>query len=875
MNDPTTWARVQEIFHEALDRGADGRDLFLAEACFGDARLESEVRSLLDAHEDDGVIALLDATVSEGPRLYGLETDHVGPWRILRPLGQGGMGMVFLAERKEHDVTQTVALKLLRGEYLERTLVDRFRAERRILARLEHPGIARLIAAGATESGQPYFAMEFVEGTSLMDYCRQNRCTLPQRLGLFLEICEAVEYAHQQLVVHRDLKPGNVLVTDEGRVKLLDFGVAKLLDDEESQGGATRTGAWFTPEYASPEQLRREPVTTLSDVYALGVMLYELLAGVRPFDLSDLSPAAIEQTVSNQLPGKPSDRTTDVRLTRLIRGDLDTIALKALAAEPRRRYASVRELADDIRRFQASEPVRARPDTIAYRASKFIRRHRIAVAAATITVVTLVGALGAVSWQATVAAQARDRAEQALAESQSVSTFLADLFQAADPTRVAGDTAAARAILRQGVAEVDRLAGQPLVQARMLDALGTVFVSLGQYDRAFEFASRALDLRRAHLDPLHQDVVVSLQHTGQALRLLSRYAEAETAYLAALDITRRARRSETPGAADLLADLGFLMPYVARDDKAAEYYGELLALRRRLHGEEHPAVADAMLRVAGIHRRRGVEDSAEVLLREAIDLYRRTLGDKDLRTGTAYFHLGDIIRSRKGDLSEAERLYREGIAIHKASSTASTGLGHGLTALAELLSARGDHVEAEAIMREVFDLELRTFGPKGPRIAGAHEALADELARQRRFDEALPLRRRALQLWTDAVGPRHAAVASATYGLARMLIESGGFAEADSLTQAVIELRTELHGRASPVVGITYSLRGELLVRQRRYAEAETALQTALEILRAQQSEQHVDVRTALARLAVALEGLGRRDEAHRLREQAGLASRT
>jgi serine/threonine-protein kinase len=869
MSGAATWPRIQAIFHEALARPIEGRDLFLAEVCLGDTALESEVRSLLAAHDDDGMIALLQEESPGAPRLFGLESDRVGPWRILRPLGQGGMGMVFLAERQEHDLTQTVALKLLRRDFVEPRLVERFSAERRILARLEHPGIARLIAAGATDAGQPYFAMEFVEGTSLLDYCRQNRCTLSQRLGLFLDICDAVEYAHQQLVVHRDLKPGNVLVTEEGRVKLLDFGVAKLLDADESPDGVTRTGAWFTPEYASPEQLRREPVTTLSDVYALGVMLYELLAGVRPFDLRGLSPAAFEHLVSYQPPARPSERATDTRMARLIRGDLDTIVLKALAAEPRRRYASVRELADDVQRFQSNEPVRARPDSVTYRTSKFVRRHRIAVTMAGVAMVTLVVALAAVSWQAAVAARARDRAEVALEESQGVARFLSDLFQAADPTRVAGDTAAARAILRQGVAEVDRLAGQPLVQARMLDALGLVFVNLGQYDRAAEFITRGLLLRQERLDPLHPDVASSLQHTGRVLRAQSRYAEAERAYLEALDITRRAGRSMTPAAAELLADLGFLMPYLGRDDDAARYYRELLALERTLHGDEHPAVADAMLRVAGIHRRRGAYDSAEVLLRDAVELYRRNAGPSDLRTGTAYFHLGDIIRERDGDLAEAESLYRAGLAIHRGSSAAPVGAVHGLGALAELLSARGRHAEAEALLREAFDLDQRIFGSTGPRIAGSHEGLADELARQGRFDEAIALQRRALVLWREAVGDRHAAVASCMYGLARLLIENREWSEADSLAREVIALRTELHGRASPVVGITYSLRGELLVRQGRYAEADTVIRTALAILRGQQRDDHVDVRTAYRRLAAAVQGLGRPDEASQLRRLA------
>ena len=304
------WARVQETFHAALERLPAERDDWLRAACGPDDDFFREVRELLRAHETEGLLAV---SAARSPRLYGLETDHIGPYAILRPLGQGGMGTVFLAERKGPDFTQRVALKLLRLDFAVPKLVERFRTERRILARLEHPGIARLIDAGATPGGQPYFAMEFVEGTDIVRYCEERRLTVADRLRLFLDVCDALEYAHQQLVVHRDIKPGNILVTEEGRPKLLDFGIAKLLDPFDPAPGATRTGQWFTPEYASPEQVRGDPVTTLSDVYALGVLLYELLAGVRPFDLQGQSPAGIEEIVCHRDAERPSLRARDRR----------------------------------------------------------------------------------------------------------------------------------------------------------------------------------------------------------------------------------------------------------------------------------------------------------------------------------------------------------------------------------------------------------------------------------------------------------------------------------------------------------------------------------------------------------------------------------
>lgn len=871
MTERERWARIQALFHEALERAGEERAAFLSDASAGDRELEADVQSLLAAHEAADLLPTMGEP-ADLPRLYGLERDQIGPYRIVRPLGEGGMGMVFLAVREDHDVSQTVALKILRLDFADPRLIERFRAERRILARLEHPGIARLVMAGATEKGQPYFAMEFVDGTNLLEYCRRNRSTVDDRLALFLEICDAVEYAHQQLVVHRDLKPANVLVTEEGRPKLLDFGIAKLLDTDDSESTPTKTGLWFTPEYASPEQLRRQPVTTLSDVYALGVMLFELLADARPYDLRGLSFAEIEQRVAIQSPPRPSERATDRKAARLLRGDLDTIILKAMARDPARRYASVHELADDLRRFRAREPVRARPDSWTYRAARFTQRHRVGVAATFVMIASLVGGLAAAGWQATVAAGARDRAEQALAESQNVAEFLAELFQSADPTRTAGDTTAARAILRQGVAEVDRLAGQPIVQARMLDALGMVFVNLGEYERALEFVTRGLALRREHLSSPHPDIAESLQHLGRVLRVTSRYEEAERAYLEALDLLQRSGRDVSPQAASLLEDLGFLMPYLSRNDAAAKYYQEMLALRRKIHGDRHPSVALAFVPIAGTHRRRGDYAAAESVLREAVARHERDIGPADPRTATAYYHLGDIMLTSGGDSTEAERLFRKGIAIHiAAEGPRSLGPVHGMMSLAELFSARRQYAAAESLMREVLQLNRTVFGPRGPGVAGATDGLAEELGRQRRFDEAIVIKRQALQLWNETVGPVHAATASSLGGLATMLVEKGDYAEAESVLVQVIDIRTRLHGPTTALVALAHSLIGELKLRQRRYAEAERELTQALEILRLHQADTHADMRQLYGRLARVCEALGRSDDAEKYNRLAAL----
>ncbi len=350
------WSSVQELFHQALQHLPSDRSAFLTEACKGDSDLRGEVLSLLAAHEGAGPVGRLD----DAAPVLAPSLEWIGPYRLIRRIGEGGMGIVFLAERSGEGFSQVVALKLIRAGFADPRLQERLAEERRLLARLEHPGIARLIDGGSTPGGQPYYAMEFVEGTDLLQYCDDHALPLHARLELFIEICDAVHYAHQQLVVHRDLKPGNVRVTPDGRPKLLDFGLAKALENDDG-GDATQTAPWLTPAYAGPEQLKHGRVSILTDVYALGVVLYELVTGVKPYQVDGLNPAELTRVVCEVVPRAPSTVVKDTAafgtpvgaVRRMLAGDVDVIVLKALAKEPERRYGSVAELADDIRRLPA------------------------------------------------------------------------------------------------------------------------------------------------------------------------------------------------------------------------------------------------------------------------------------------------------------------------------------------------------------------------------------------------------------------------------------------------------------------------------------------------------------------------------------------
>ncbi|MEM9998939.1 MAG: protein kinase, partial [Bacteroidota bacterium] len=528
---PERWARLSGLLGDALERAGDDRAAFLREACADDPTLIAEVERLLAAHEAaessqrfaSGAFDLAPAALAEAAPL-----PDIGPYRLVREIGRGGMGTVWLAERADGLFEQRVAVKLMRAGVVSDDQHRRFRAERRILAGLDHPHIARLLDGGVTAPapgarvGQPYLVMEYVEGVPITTYCRERALPLADRLALVRTVCETVAYAHQNLVVHRDLKPSNIFVAgdSDGRpvVKLLDFGIAKLLsEDEEDPVPVTRTGqALMTPEYAAPEQIRGEAVTTATDVYALGVVLYELLVGQRPYHIEDHSATAVGRAVLESTPTKPSTavrvaapsaQTDPARLAKRLRGDLDTIVLKALRKEPARRYRSAADLADDLRRHAEGLPVMARPDTTGYRLRKFAQRHRSGVAAGAALLVALLLGLAGTVWQARIAAAERDIAamerdatQTALRDAGAAMDFLesvmlqADLEEA-DPSRPIGvvlDSAALRID--------DELAGQPTVARQVHATMSDIYLGFRDTEQAEHHARRALALTPDSLD---------------------------------------------------------------------------------------------------------------------------------------------------------------------------------------------------------------------------------------------------------------------------------------------------------------------------------------------------------------------------------------
>jgi len=860
------WARVQQIFHEALEYDDEAaRARFVEDACGGDDALRQEIASLL-TNADSGMLG--EPTDRLAPP--DLEESRIGSFRILRPLGHGGMGSVYLAEREGAGFTQRVALKLLRAAMLlparlAPQLEERFGRERQILARLEHPGIARLIDGGYTPAGQPYLAMEYVEGLPLTEYAERHELGLRARIELCIAICEAVKYAHQRLVIHRDLKPSNILVTEDGHPKLLDFGIATFAEAEEAAEPRTvsRTGLWFTPNYASPEQVRRERVTTLSDLYSLGVVLYELLAGTRPYEAATLSPAGLEEVVCRRIPERPSVHAANRRMARLLRGDLDTIILKALAKEPERRYGSVRELADDLHRHLRREAVAARPDSLGYRFTTFMRRNRTAVATAAFVLTALLAGLATTTWQARNAQRARG-------ESEEVADFLIGLFEENDPQQAPVDPTLATAILERGVARANELTEQPAVRARLLDALGMVFLNLGRYADAQRLVGQGLGLRLEIYGDEHPDVALSLAHLGRIRRYQGSYSESESLLRRALAIQVRTLGRQDPAVAETMSDLAFVLPYLGRLPEAEALYREVLDLRRRILGNDDPAVGDAIFRVAAILRLEGHTAQAESVGREGLAFRERTLGPDDPAVGGALIAIADYVAEDSARADEAEALYRRGLTIQRqALGDRHLTLVHGLGNLAYLLFMRGRYDEALAMMQEVLALREELLGPEHESLAAVKEGIADVLAAQGHLDEAIALRREGLAMTRRVLGPDHPGVSGSLQGLARLYVQAGDVAVAESLLVEALDIRRKASGPRHALVGLLLMDLGTLNAQRRHYEEAEAQLLEAQSIVEAQIAGDHPEARAIRAALADLYDAWGKPERAAAVRDSS------
>lgn len=748
--DRLTWQRIEAICAGALERNGDARARYVARMCDDDAALRREVDTLLAQVDEDPAFLEIPALGARGDEATPVidRDEHVGTmigvWRVQRELGEGGMGQVFLASRELDGIAQTVALKLVRAARRSPELLRRFDRERRTLAALEHPNIARFLDAGIAADGSPYVAMEFVDGDDIVHHCSARALALEDRLRLFLTVCDAVQHAHQRLVVHRDIKPSNVLVSADGAPKLLDFGIAKLLD-QDTEDLTANTARLLTPGYAAPEQLEGAAITTATDVFALGVLLYELLAGRHPFRVRGMSDAELVRAVLNGQPLPPSaaaPKALALTWPTALRRDLDTIVLMALRHEPARRYASVGAMADDIRRSLSGLPVLARGDSAGYRLQLFLRRHRLAVSVSAVISVALVTVTAISLVQSRRVAAESARATRERDQALEVRGFLMEMFGATGADQAVGDTLTVRALLDKQRGRVDAMdSDRPLAKADMLEVLADGYDRLGYPLDAAPLANAALSLRRSTAEASPKDLAASLQLAGWIAHERGATADAERLLLESLALTRRV---DNDGELEsrTLNDLGVVFNATKRYDDAVRVLTEALSLRRARYGVTHRAVGITANNLAAAYFFRKQLPEAIRTQTLALESLRAAVGSDHQRTVVALANLAAFKRAQ-GDLDGAEADYRALAAQQsRLQGRAHPVTARVLSALAVVLDDRAtkstSRIVADSLRREADALYVEAIASLSARLGASHPQVATTRARL----EALRARRR-------------------------------------------------------------------------------------------------------------------------------------
>ncbi len=873
--DAGRWERVQDIFHGAVALSGAARRAFLDTSCGEDVELRSEVEALLS--EDTRPSAVLDGGVAGlvGGILEGTAPPRsVGPYRIEGVLGEGGMGVVYRARRA--DLGRRVAVKVLRDAWLSPARRARFEAERRILARLEHPSIARLYDADVLPDGTPWFAMELVDGVPLTDWCARRGSPLRERLAVFRAACEAVAFAQGHAIVHRDLKPSNLLVGEQGALKLLDFGIAKDLDPGEAGPDATRTGLrLMTPAYAAPEQLRGEPPGLHTDVWALGVLLFELLGGRLPFDVRGRSAAEAETAILRDDPVRPSVLArkgggAPVAASRAEWQDLDVICLTALRKDPHRRYPSAEALLRDLDRFLQSRPLEARPDSARYRLRKFVVRHRRQVVAAGLAAAAVAGTA---LFYAARLSRARDAALAEAARAQHVQTFLQDLLQGGDKEAGPATELRVLTLLDRGAKEAATLASEPSTQADLFATLGLLYGRLGQLERADALLQGALDRHRALRGPGDASAVGDLVALGRLRLDQARVEEAERLAREAVALGRRALPEGHPAIADALVALGAVLNERGQLEAAVAALREAVALRSR-PGVPPLDLAGALAQLTDTQVAAGRYEEAQPLNERAMEIYRSQLGERHPRLAERLF-ARTYIRAFSGRSGDADlAAARQGLEMlrdwygtgHPRTATALNDLGVGLAG-----AKRFD--EADPLLREALAIQERLYGKTHQAVGSTLHALGMLAAYRERYAEAASLCRRAGEVFRAVHGERHPLYASGLICEARaLLLARREPAKAEALTRKALAIFTAALPREHRDVAITEGRLGLARLQQGRFAEAEPHTRAALEFLAGRYGpdrELAVEQRNYLAAIYA---GLGHSKEAARLRaEQAVL----
>jgi serine/threonine-protein kinase len=847
------WERIQELFHQTADLPPGERLSFLKSTCNSDSDLISEVLAMVeeDTHGsllDDGIAQVADRMLDRE-----LELKNVGRYRIKKLLGEGGMGVVYLGERD--DLGSVVAIKILRDAWLSPARRDRFASEQRMLAQLNHPSIARLYDADTLPDGTPWIVMEYVEGLPLTEYCKEQNCSVEERLRLFREVCEAVRHAHLHAVIHRDLKPSNILVRPDGGVRLLDFGIAKQLDRLESPAEQTRTTfRMMTPAYAAPEQIRGERVGVYTDVYSLGVILYELLAGRLPFDLLNLTLGEAESIITQRSPEKPTKNA-----------DLDVLCLTAMHKDPVRRYSSAEALIRDVDHYLKGEPLDARPDSLGYRAGKFVRRYRSAVTAAVVVFALLVGLITFFTVRLAIA---RNAALAEAARTRRIQRFMLDLFDGGDKQAGPADNLRVLSLLDRGVLDARSLNGEPAVQAELYQTLGSIYQKLGKLDKADSLLNAAFERRKSIFGNDSAEVAQSLVALGLLRIDQEQLSEAERLVRDGLSMTKRHAAPLDPAVAKATTSLGRVLEERGAYDQAIPVLDEAV----RVAAAQGPVSADlaaSLNELASVHFYAGRYQNADTLFRRVLEMHRTLLGERHPSIADDLINLG-AVQQDLGYFAETEKLNRQALEINRAYfGDDHPQTAHNLTTLGRVLVSENRMDEGTDLLRQALAIEERAYGTVNRYVASTLNDLGKAALQQNKLDDAEARFSRMVEIYRAIYKDRHYLIGIALSNLASVFVEKHEYPHAEKLYGDAIQMfRDTLPGNHVSTAIAEIKL-GKVLVREHRYREAETSLLAGYDVLMKQANPSVSYLQTARTELVTVYNELHEPEKAAPYRAQA------
>ena len=848
------WQKVQSLFNAAIELEKQERVSFLKEKCSGDELLFNEIISLLDA--DDEIHPILDRKASE---LINVEQklnfvgEQIGNYKLINEIASGGMGTVFLARRSDGVFEQEVALKIIKPGLSTIPIIRRFQHERQILANLQHPNIARLFDGGVTEDRRPFFTMEFVNGRPIDEYCDNNKLSIKKRLKLFLDVCNAVQYAHNNMVIHRDLKPSNILIKSDGTIKLLDFGISKVLSAEGEQHDlptVTQTEInLLTPEYSSPEQIKNSKISVSTDVYSLGSILYKLLCGKQAHEFKTRSFSEYENVVCEKSIPRPSaallnsneediqsineiaiNRSTHINgLKRALNGDLDNICLFALRKEPERRYASAEMLAYDIERYLNSLPILARKESFIYTSQKFIVRHKAAVITAAVLFFIVNGLILFYTIQLR---NERDKATIEAKKSEQVASFLKELFLVSDPNKSKGDTVTARELLDRGANRLMvGLEQEPEVKSQLLNTIGNVYLNLGLYNSAEEIFTKIKE--NWNLEIVDKETYIeTLINLGRAYGFNGKYELEKDLLVQAKNESQKYFPPTHPLFGKIYSNLGDHLYQTAVFDSSSFYYKKAEQNFINNFGKESQQLAATFYNLGVLELDSGHLEKSDSLFRQSLNLFIKLNGELDAQTAMAQNELASVLRHR-GRFDESEKLYIKALDTRiKILGNNHPDVAHTLNHLSRLYYNQELYEKAEPLARQSLEIREKLYDETHPEISASKSSLAGTLMGLKKYEEAEKLYKSAYNASMKKFGESHPYTPALLGNLGNALMEQKKYKESESCLLEALRMLESLSSYRPSFRSGRVVILADLYNRTNRYLKAEKLLRKELNFLK-------------------------------------------